>query len=266
MNPMLSWGLSVVRFTQIFTHPALTLLMQGFTLAGSRLGYLALIPLVYWCVDKRRGLRIGMLVFFSSAQNQRLKSLFAEPRPFDLDPGVGMAGETDVDQAFGFPSGHAQTSAVLSGSIIRFFKKPWTRIIPLAYPLLVGLSRIYFGVHFPTDVLAGWAVGAALVCLESLTGDRIEKALSGLPKLVSLAAVAAGAFLIAILSTAEPSLAGAFFGLAGAAIFAKKTLPFSIAGIFGKKAMRFLLGMAIVIPLFLLPTFLPAGLEAAASS
>jgi hypothetical protein len=236
MNPIFSWGLSVVRVMQSFANPALTLVMQGITLAGSRLGYLAFIPFIYWCVDKRQGLR------------------------------VGMAGETAVDHAFGFPSGHAQTSALLGGSLRRFFKKPWTRLIPLAYPLMVGVSRIYFGVHFPTDILAGWAIGAAIVCLERLVGDRIERALAGLRKIFILAAVAAASLLVFALSTEEPSLAGVFFGFAGTAIYAKKLAPFSVTGSFGKRALRFLLGMAAVIMIFVLPNVLTSGIEAAAPS
>lgn len=96
-----------------------------------------------------------------------LKVTLERPRP-DLVPHV-----VDV-HTFSFPSGHAMLSAVtyltLGALLARLQSGRATRIYALAIALLltflVGLSRIYLGVHWPTDVLAGWSVGAAwaLIC------------------------------------------------------------------------------------------------------
>jgi len=258
MSPILSWGLDIVRCVQGAASPILTSAMKGLSMAGSEYCLLLLLPLVYWCVDKRRGLRISLLVFASAAINLGLKSAFAQPRPYELDPSVGMAKES----TFGLPSGHAQTSAVFWGSAAPLFRAPWGLILAIALPLLVGLSRVYLGVHFPTDVFAGWAIGAAIVLLDRKYGERIGQALTKLRSSPAIALVAAIALLMNILSKNETSVSGAFFGLAAAWIFAKKSAPFSVEGSFGKRTLRYLFGLATVAIVYLLPKLIFASIEA----
>jgi len=259
MSAILSWGLDVVRGAQSHASPTLTFAMKAFSLMGTEFCFLAILPLVYWCIDKRRGLRISVLVFLSTAINLRLKLFFAQPRPYDLDPSLGMAKE----HTYGLPSNHAMTSAVLGGSAAPLFRRPWGLVIALAFPFFVGISRIYLGVHFPTDVLAGWALGAAVVGLDALLGDRIELLMSELRESLAMAIVAAVALCMNVLSRNETSLGGAFFGFAGAAILARNTAPFSAEkGGVWKKALRYLVGMATVAIVYALPKLLLAELEA----
>ena len=96
-----------------------------------------------------------------------LKSLFARPRP-DIVPHLAEVYTSS------FPSGHAMMSDVvyftLAAIIAPVLKRFWLRfyVMTLAIFLsgLVGLSRVFMGVHYPTDVLAGWAAGAtwAITC------------------------------------------------------------------------------------------------------
>ena len=91
-----------------------------------------------------------------------LKMFFVRERP-DLVPHLSSAYNTS------FPSGHTMMSAVIYISLaamLSFFQKTrrvkfYSITIALVATFLVGLSRIYLGVHYPTDVLAGWAVGLA---------------------------------------------------------------------------------------------------------
>jgi hypothetical protein len=259
MSAILSWGMDLVRGLQSLASPALTFAMKGLSLMGTEFCFMAILPMVYWCVDKRRGLRMSALVLLSTAINLRLKLAFAQPRPYDLDPSVGMAKE----KTFGLPSNHAMTSAVLGGTAAPLFKRPWGLVGAIAFPLLVGVSRIYLGVHFPTDVLAGWAIGAAFVVLESLLGDRIERFMAGLRESLAMAAVTAAALCMNFLTGNETALSGAFFGFVGAAIYAKKSAPFSAEkGSLRQKALRYIVGMVTVAIVYALPKLLLARLEA----
>jgi undecaprenyl-diphosphatase len=115
----------------------------------------------------RTGLLVALSVIGGTIISTGLKALFDRPRP-DLFETVHVFTAS-------FPSGHATVSAVVYltiGVLLAERAKSWpARVLYLLgavmITVLVGVSRVYLGVHFPTDVLAGWSIGAAwaLICL-----------------------------------------------------------------------------------------------------
>ena len=99
--------------------------------------------------------------------NDLLKAWFGRERPDLVTHGVEV-------HSLSFPSGHAMVSAAvylsLAVLVARIVPRPAARayvvLLGLALTLAVGATRIYLGVHYPTDVLAGWLAGAlwALLC------------------------------------------------------------------------------------------------------
>ena len=87
-----------------------------------------------------------------------LKKAFIRPRPFVEHPETRLPPGTGKGTSFSMPSGHAAASAALAVVAVMFYPRSRRWTIPLAGG--VGLSRIYNGVHFPSDVIAGWALGA----------------------------------------------------------------------------------------------------------
>lgn len=148
-------------------------------------GVLALVTLLavgYVLVQRKWGAALMLLgaVLGGTALSEGLKVGFARPRP-DL-----VAHAVDVT-SMSFPSGHAMLSAVtyltLGALLARTQKNARLRAYVLGsavlLTLLIGLSRVYLGVHWPTDVLAGWCLGAAwaLLCWFAATLlTRREKA------------------------------------------------------------------------------------------
>lgn len=90
--------------------------------------------------------------------NQGLKLVFAKPRPQLWTPLV-------VEHSYSFPSGHALGSAVLYGFLAVLLARQYPRhriaiyAIVLTIVMAIGLSRLILGVHYPTDIIAGYAVG-----------------------------------------------------------------------------------------------------------
>ena len=124
--------------------------------------FLVMMPLIYWCIDSVLGLRLAIMLVASNSLNSSLKMLFRTPRPFWYDPRVQSLS---METSFGMPSGHSQNSGSLWGMLGLTVKKRWMTIVVSLVIFLIGLSRIYLGMHFLHDVLSGWLAAAALLAL-----------------------------------------------------------------------------------------------------
>lgn len=118
------------------------------------------MPFLFWCWDAKRGFRVGLMLVTSHGLNAALKVALHSPRPYWIDPAV-QAWSTEP--SFGMPSGHAQNAVTIWGLTAYFIHKPWAAAPVAGTCLLIGISRIYLGVHFLGDVLLGWAAGIFLL-------------------------------------------------------------------------------------------------------
>jgi membrane-associated phospholipid phosphatase len=140
----------------------LTMPMLILSFFGREEFYLMVMPLIYWCIDTRLGIRIGAMVLVCNWVNISLKMLFHSPRPYWVNLNIkAISSET----SFGMPSGHAQNAAGIWGLLAAFLKdRRWKVLIILAI-FLIGFSRLYLGVHFISDIGVGWLIGGLLFWL-----------------------------------------------------------------------------------------------------
>jgi membrane-associated phospholipid phosphatase len=166
-DTVLDWGVDVILNLQSLGF-WLVAPMNVITVAGSSALLLVITAIIYWCIDTSWGLRLAVTLVLTAAINEILKIAIHDPRPYWYDPRVQLL--TSPHGSFGIPSGHSATAVVGWGLLAVFLATGWSWLIAAALILLVGLSRVYLGVHFPSDVLAGWAVGALIavlvLCLE----------------------------------------------------------------------------------------------------
>jgi undecaprenyl-diphosphatase len=138
-------------------------------LGGTAVLALFLAIIVGYLVLDRRYASAALLTVATAGaggRGERLKWVFARPRP-SIVPHL-----VDVGSA-SFPSGHSMLAIVtyvtLGTMLARFVQRRRTRtycvIVSLVLALLVGLTRVYLGVHYPSDVLAGWSAGLAWALL-----------------------------------------------------------------------------------------------------
>lgn len=149
------------------TNPIPTAVMKAISNFGA-VGMIVAIVLVFLALPVTRvklGVPVAINAAFSSILNNVLKVLIARDRP-ELNRLVDASG-------YGFPSGHAMNNTALYTIIViitfRLTEVDKTRILILIFgalaSFLIGVSRVYLGVHNTGDVLAGWMMGVAVALL-----------------------------------------------------------------------------------------------------
>jgi hypothetical protein len=191
-----------------------------------------------------------VLTLFSSLVNETAKTIGGQPRPFAYDDRVVALVDAG---GHGLPSGHTQTSVVIWGFLAVEARRRWFWFVAVALMLGTSLSRIYLGVHFPTDIIGGAALGIALLILWLRYGRPIEKWFCSLAVQRQLALAAAAPLLVMAIMPSEDvvTAAATFLGMGTGIILERRHLRFSTDGPVAARAGRFLLGGLILIGLWL---------------
>lgn len=164
---------AIYNFVDSIMNPVLDVIMTFITHLGDT-------PGIIWCIlgvcllIPRKTRKLGVLLFAglivsSAINNLCLKEIIERPRPYNLDPAVWEAagytyewpGLIKQSSSWSFPSGHTSTSIGAAFALLLGCRKKELGVgIPaFIISLLVGFSRIYVHVHYPTDVIAGAIVG-----------------------------------------------------------------------------------------------------------
>ena len=124
---------------------------------GVALILLALVGLFVWKKKYQALWQLGLGVLGAVAINLILKNIFTRDRP---DLWASIVNET----SYSFPSGHAMASSAVALSVILIFWQTRYRwlitVLAVDYMLFVGATRLYLGVHYPTDILGGWVMSS----------------------------------------------------------------------------------------------------------
>ncbi len=234
----------VIHWIQTFAWPPLTWLMVAVSRLGYTPVYVAVLLVLSFAVRLRPALGVLLCLLFAGVMTDGLKTTIAFPRPSDVDARLlepsatwseppaapSSSGFWSLPSAearavvratpgasYGFPSGHVSAATAFCLGVAFFFR--WRRFLAfaVAWPLLMGLSRMYLGRHFLADVAGGLAVGlvAAGLAAASLRWLDHPDHRSGRPLRL---AVAAGAALgLAVLSLVtkflDPENVGGLAGL-----------------------------------------------------
>ena len=247
------------------TVPGLDGFMRLFTVLGREEGYILLISLVYWCLDRRAGIRLALLLLLSSEANTWAKLLFHDPRPYWLVPVLGR----DTESSYGVPSGHAQNAVLVWFGLAAASRRRWAWPIAVVLVCLISLSRLYLGVHFPHDVVVGWILGGLALWVLPRALRCLEEWLLGRPLLViaaGAAAISAGILVVSVAGLAALSgvhdppawapfaanarslnstlmIAGMLFGGVLGIGLQEATLAYRVEGRVAARAARFVVGI-----------------------
>jgi membrane-associated phospholipid phosphatase len=281
MSMLESWGIALVLILQQLS-PALDAAMRALSFLGQEEFFLVAVAFVYLCVDARWGARLLGILIISVFINDLFKLVFHAPRPYWIDERVKALS---AEGGYGIPSGHAQNAVALWGLNAAAMHRRWAWIAAGVLVAAISLSRLYLGVHFPHDIVAGWLLGGVILTVFLKVEPRVtdwlrRKSLSsqiGLAAGVSLVMLcltfAGHAALAGVVDSpgwetlaaraAAPgeraidprslhgavAIVGAFLGLAVGVILNHRLRPFDARGPWRKRLARLALALIVLIAL-----------------
>lgn len=179
-TPLTTVDHRMINLFQMLRTPAADRIMLGLTYIGSGRGTAALAGAAILTAILLRRWRDALMIVASllagSAFFAIIKLIIQRPRPPLYDARIVQSG-------FSFPSGHATMAAVFYATVaailVQSVRAIWLRVLVVlltaGVAFAIGLSRVYLGVHYPSDVLAGWA-GGALWALLVLAATHLWRA------------------------------------------------------------------------------------------
>ena len=180
MTALTSLDMRVLEMLAAFRDPLGTYIFIGITELGGPffLGGLALCLALFPALRSRYALAAGLVssVAGAGAVTLLLKEIVERARPAEMY-------QAYLETGYSFPSGHATLAAAFYGFCmylaVRTMPKGWSRtlVVTLLGLLILGIgfSRLYLGVHYLSDVVAGFALGALCAWLGSLVAKRLER-------------------------------------------------------------------------------------------
>jgi membrane-associated phospholipid phosphatase len=242
------WGMEWIIAIQAAGSPALKAFFDAVTFLGEEYFYLIIVPILYWSVDAATGARVGFAYVISAYVNLIVKDMFNQPRPYHINPSVSdreVAGS-------GMPSNHAQSSVLVWGVLAAQVKRPWFWLFAMVMAFLIGFSRVYLGVHFPLQVIAGWAFGGVLLGLFLLLDPRIEYAVGRLSLAPQLLVTVGVPVLLAVIYPHNDTVGAAavMAGFGSGLVLCQHYVPYSAAGIWWKRIVRSVVGLAVLLALY----------------
>lgn len=242
--------------------PVLNELMLLITRLGEETAFLVTALVVFWCVGKKKGYFIMSVGFITTMANQVLKLIFRIPRPWVLDRNFTILEEArEAATGYSFPSGHSQSAVGTFGGLAAVTKNRWVRGICIAIAVLVPFSRMYVGVHTPSDVMVGAGISLILIgALRFVAVTDSVKAMKGV--IVLMLVMACGFFAYATFwnfpEDIDPhnlesavknayTMMGCLVGIAVVYLAERRFVNFDTKAVWWAQILKAVLGLAAVL-------------------
>ncbi len=242
--------------------PVLNEFMLAVTYLGDEIAFLVTALILFWCVDKRQGYYVLSVGFFGTLANQFLKITCRVPRPWVRDPEFTILEQArEAATGYSFPSGHSQSGVGTFGAIAYTTKNQIVKWLCIAVMILVPLSRMYIGVHYPSDVLvaSGMALGLIVLMKPLVFGNDGKN----IPVIFAVGVALSLAFLAYVELWPFPedidphnmesavknayTLLGALLGLLVAYYFDEKKLHFPVKAVWWAQILKVVIGLLLVL-------------------
>lgn len=170
----MQFELEFLKALQSVANPVLDFLFELITMLAEDKLLIAVITFIFWNVNKNAGKKIVYSLFVSICINGGIKDIFRRQRPHQVAPDEIIGKRAETATGYSFPSGHSQNISSTLCAFALWIKKRWFYVLTVVMCLLVGLSRLYLGVHFPTDVVVGLMLGATISAICAFIHDKVK--------------------------------------------------------------------------------------------
>ena len=248
-----NWEVELITWLQSHLGPVGISIASFFTMCGEELILTAVVGFIYWCYNKEMGRTVGLNLVTATVWNPLIKNIFYRRRPYFDHKGIEGLRPVDADaplldirhQGYSFPSGHSTNSVAAYFSIYLNKRTQALHILAVGMMLLIGFSRVCLGVHYPTDVICGWALGFLTILVVSFLQKKIANRavlyailiLTGIP----------GWFYCT--TTDFYTSYGLLVGMCGGFLLEEKVIHFEPAETVLQKILRLVIGLVLFLAL-----------------
>lgn len=169
----MAFQVEIIKFLQSFSNNFFDFLFQIITLFGEESILVFLSAIVFLSVDKNKGYKLIFTIASGACFNCLIKNIVKFERPIGVE-GI-MSKRIHTATGYSFPSGHTQATSTFWASLSIIFKNNMLYAFSAVIIFFVAISRLYLGVHWPTDVIFGAAFGILWAILIDKVFDYIQK-------------------------------------------------------------------------------------------
>ena len=261
---ILGMTIEVVEWFQSFQNGFLDFFFNAISFLGEEYVFIAIMGLVYWTYNKKFGEFLGLTLATTAVVNNVLKELFNAQRPFAEYPDRVNNLRSYTSTGRSFPSGHVQLFSTFYYGLVFYLKKKWVFVTVSIFVILMMMSRMYLGVHYLEDVIAGALIGLLLGYIFYYYFDKLYENQQLLHKVYIIIILIALPFTLLLGSVDLFKAFGILTGMVFAVMYEKKYVNFSLDTTKLKKVIRLVIGVIIMISLqeglkFLYSPFLDEG-------
>lgn len=232
---------------QSIHNPILDGFFSLITQLGSEEFYVVIIALLFWCVSKRLAFRLSVVFLSSQFLNSFVKNLWKVQRPIG-QPGIRSL-MVHTATGYSMPSGHSQGAGTFWGYLALRVRKRLLTVWAIAVMLLVGLSRVYLGVHWPQDVVVGLTFGVGFAYLFTLFDSWWVQANVSFTINMAIALVLPPLLLLLDRSPDAIKIVGFLMGLAPGYLIEERWIDFKERQSLEQQIGKLLLGLIILLAL-----------------
>lgn len=237
---MIPIGTEAIIYLQSFRNALLDRLFLLITFLGDEEFYLFLFLIVYLSINKRWGRGLAYILLISTYINLLIKDMIAIPRPYNSQIAI-----LRPESSYSFPSAHSQVGLSTYGFLGLRINKWSAWLVFITLIIMIGLSRIYIGVHYPQDLLGGWLIGLVMLII----WEGIQHRIKNIPPLLSfILAIIIPLFFILLFHTRESvKTIAILMGISLGFQLEEALVAFEVNGLIHQKIVRILVALPIIV-------------------